>query len=139
MLKRHLLISVIFILFTSCQSRKQEILDKRNKNLLDFKSKTVLDMDEIVERGEKKFQELNSPNFNSKTDTIRFKDNNIYVSYIALVNGCAEYIGDINYKNDSIFLNLINVGEYECTEQRADRLTFIINNPKNRKFAIVKW
>lgn len=98
-----------------------------------------MNMDELINAGEKKYKQINSRRFNEKTDTLRFKNQQIYVSSLALVNGCGKYAGDFKIKNDSLFLELINIGEVECTEQRVDRVVFKIDNKGNRRYTVVKW
>lgn len=129
---------VILVFFLSaCATKKPE--NKINDRLVDFQSYTVMSMDSILAIGEKNYKLIYSEKFNPKTDTIRYEKDLIYISYLSIVNGCAEYCGDLEIKNDSLFLKLINIGELECTEQRCDRLVFMINNFENKKYKIIKW
>jgi len=96
-------------------------------------------MDDIVKLDHRAYQKLQSNEFNKKTDTIRFDKEIIYISYLSIVNGCADYSGDIEIKKDSIFLKLNNINGIECTEQRCDRLIFKIRNPNKEKYKVVKW
>lgn len=73
-----------------------------------------------------------------KTDTIRFENDFIYISYLSIVNGCSKYIGNIKIKNDSIHLRLIDTARYVCTEERVDRLVYKIKNSQNKKYIIKK-
>lgn len=84
-------------------------------------------------------QSVYSDNFSDKTDTIQFRDDEIYVSYLGIVNGCTDYAGDIQFKGDTIILNLINKGEYACTSQTCDRIKFKIKNEGSKKYIIKKW
>ncbi|MES2284835.1 MAG: hypothetical protein V4547_04035 [Bacteroidota bacterium] len=136
---RHIKLTVITFAFlvTACATKKQEI--KINDQLLDFQSWTVMSVDELVEAGEQTYKGANSKQFNSKTDTIRFDKDIIYISYLSIVNGCGQYGGDIEVKADSIILKLNNLGGIECTEQRCDRLIFKIKNTENKEYKIKKW
>lgn len=96
-------------------------------------------MDELVDSGEENYRNLNSEKFNLKTDTIRFENEFIYVSYLSIVNGCGQYAGDIEVKNDSIHLKLVDTVGIACTEQRVDRLVYKIKNDGNKKYGIKKW
>jgi hypothetical protein len=84
-------------------------------------------------------QSVYPDNFSDKTDTIQFSDDEIYVSYLGIVNGCADYAGDIQFKGDTIILDLINMGEYVCTSQTCDRIKFKVKNEGGKKYIIKKW
>lgn len=131
-------IGLIFLigLLISCEKKAKFI---RNDNLLEFQSLTIMDMDELVDSGEENYQKLNSEKFNLKTDTIRYKKDVIYISYLSIVNGCGQYVGNIEMKNDSILLKLVDTVGIACTEQRVDRLIYKIKNSENKKYLIKKW
>jgi hypothetical protein len=134
-MKNGIIISMFFL--TACGTKKQEY--KPDDKLIDFQSYTVMSMDSIIESGEENYKRIYSENFNPKTDTIRYEKDLIYISYLSIVNGCAEYGGDIEIKNDSLLLNLRDIGEISCTEQRCDRLIFKIKNLEDKKYKIKKW
>lgn len=92
---------------------------KSNELLIDFKSSTVMNMDELVALNAGKYKKLALEEFNHKTDIIRFEMDRIYVSRLFLVNGCGRYAGDVEVREDSLYLKLINVGDVTCTEQRV--------------------
>ncbi len=96
-------------------------------------------MDELVNSGEENYRNLNSKKFNLKTDTIRFENDFIYVSYLSIVNGCGQYSGNIEIENDSIILKLVDTSGIACTEKRVDRLVYKIKNDANKKYGIKKW
>jgi len=124
-------------LFGACGTKYS--ISGTHDRLLDFQSKTVMDMDDLIEAEEVFYKNLTSDKFNPKTDTIRFDKDVIYISYLSLVNGCSKYKGDIEVNADSIILELKNINGIECTEQRCDRLIFKIKNPENKKYKIKKW
>lgn len=96
-------------------------------------------MDELVDSGEENYQNLKLEKFNLKTDTIQFENDFIYVSYLSIVNACGQYAGDIEIKNGSIYLKLVDTVGIACTSQRVDRLKFKIKNSENKKYGIKKW
>ncbi|MDT0557224.1 hypothetical protein RM697_01105 [Ichthyenterobacterium sp. W332] len=123
-------------LLTSCVKKTEFI---PNENLIEFHRQTIMDMDELVDSGEENYQNLNLEKFNLKTDTIRFENDFIYISYLSIVNACGQYAGDIEIKNDSIYLKLVDTVGIACTSQRVDRLKFKIKNSENKKYGIKKW
>jgi hypothetical protein len=125
------------LLLSTCRTKKTEF--RRNDNLLDFKSTTAFEIDELIESGEQLLDAIYSDKFVAMTDTIIFKDGMIYISYLSIVNDCGNYAGDIEIKSDSIILQLIDTVGLSCTGQRCDRLIFKIKNSENRKYKIKKW
>ncbi|WP_053990051.1 hypothetical protein [Mangrovimonas sp. TPBH4] len=123
-------------LLASCGNKTEFI---PNKNLIEFHRRTIMDMDELVNSGEENYRNLNSKKFNLKTDTIRFENDFIYVSYLSIVNGCGQYSGNIEIENDSIILKLVDTSGIACTEKRVDRLVYKIKNDANKKYGIKKW
>ena len=128
------LFSIVF-LTTSCQKRKEEPR-KPNERLQFFSTKTVKEIDQLTED---EYYDINSEEFNVKTDTIEFSNDQIYISYLSLVTGCANYSGDIQIKGDSIILDPFNTLDYVCTEQSCDRVIFKIENKGNKRYNIKKW
>lgn len=133
---KKIIIILAFFLY-ACDTNKQEY--KTNDRLIDFKSFSVMSMDSLIESGEANYKLIYSEKFNPKTDTIRYDKDLIYISYLSIVNGCAEYGGDLEIKNDTIFLKLRDIGEISCTEQGCDRLVFKIKNLEYKKYKIKKW
>jgi hypothetical protein len=84
-------------------------------------------------------QSIYSDMFSDNTDTIQFSDTEIYISYLGITNGCAKYAGDIQFKGDTIILDLINNGDYVCTSETCDRIKFRIKNEGDKKYIIKKW
>lgn len=95
-------------------------------------------MDSLFTLSDSTYNMLKSNSFNEKTDTIRYNANEIYVSYLTVVNGCAEYKGDFFIKDDTIDLNLININDQACTEEECDRIVFRIKNVDNKNYKIIK-
>ena len=73
-----------------------------------------MDMDEIFEKPESEYQKLTDEvNFYPETDTILYYTDTLYVSYLTYVNSCADYDGNIEIKDDSLFLKAQNIREHE--------------------------
>ena len=98
-----------------------------------------MEIDSLLKLDSSFQQGVYSDNFFDRTDTIRFSNNEIYVSYLGLVNGCADYAGDIKFRGDTIILDLVNKGDYVCTSQTCDRIKFRIKNERNKKYVVKKW
>lgn len=130
---------VCLLILSACGSKKKDF--KPHQRLLTFQSSTVMSQDSIIsicESDTSFMKRIENENFENKSDTIRYDEDMIYVSYLSIVNGCAQYSGDIEIKDDSIFLKLKNINGLECTEMRCDRLIFGIRNVENKKYKIYK-
>jgi hypothetical protein len=126
------------ILLGSCSTKtKTEFIP--NDRLISFSDKFVMEIDSLLELDTSFQQAIFSEHFFDKTDTIRFNQNEIYISYLGIVNGCSDYTGDIQFKGDSLILDLVNIGDYACTSQTCDRIKFRIKNEENKKYIIKKW
>jgi hypothetical protein len=119
------------------KSEKKEI--KINERIKSFNIETYLSADDMHKIKESEYKRIWSNKFDKISDTILYKKDEIYISYLTLTNGCANYVGDINLIHDSLYIKLINTRDYVCTEQGIDRVRFRINNPYNNKYTIVKW
>jgi RNA processing factor Prp31 len=97
----------IILLVTSCGTKKKNEF-KPNDRLISFSDKLLMEMDSLLKLDSSFRQSIYSDKFNEKTDTIRYDGNQIYISYLSIVTGCADYAGDIQFKGDSIILDLIN-------------------------------
>lgn len=99
-----------------------------------------MDMDEIFDRPEKEYQRLTDEiNFYPETDTIKYRKDTLYVSYLTYVNACAGYSGDIEIRNDSLILKANIVSDEVCSSGRIDRFIYKIHNPDNKKYKIIKY
>ena len=97
--------------------------------------------DEMFFEPESKFYcpSMDEEGFCPETDSIIYKQDTIYISYIANVNNCGEYKGNVDIRNDSIFLEGNDVSDYACASFRLDRFIFEIHNPDNKEYTIVKY
>ena len=77
-------------------------------------------------------------NFDPKTDTIKYTEKEIYISYITELTGCVKYGGDIEIKKDSLLLKLVPINNIACSELDIARVVYRIKNPKNIKYKIGK-
>lgn len=127
----------IITLVLSCSNHEQ---DRKHEQLISFNSQFIMDMDEIFDRPEREYQRLTDEfNFYPETDTIKYKNDTIYISYLTYVNACAKYSGNIEMRNDTLILKAKNILEEECASGRIDRFIYKIYNPDNKKYTIVKY
>jgi hypothetical protein len=116
------IIGILFLVLISCSKNEQAI----NKNLINFKSKFL--------------GELGSDDYEKLLDKTKLKikaqyiDDVIFVTNYVESNACGEYSGDIEIKNDSILLIFKSVSDLVCTSRSVEKLTYIINNPKEKKY-----
>ena len=117
---------IIFVLITilliSCTEKKEIV----NKDLAYFDSKFV------AELGNENYDEF-AGRLNNKIKP-KYIDDLIYIHKLIEVNSCGEYSGDIKIKNDSIILMYNLTSDVVCTSTRVDKVTYIIKNPKNKKY-----
>ncbi|MFM7857268.1 MAG: hypothetical protein ACKO96_36450 [Flammeovirgaceae bacterium] len=111
----------------------------RHEKLISFSDIFVMEIDSLLTLDSTLQQSVYSDKFSDKTDTIQFSDNEIYISYLGITNGCAQYNGDIQFKGDTIILDLINKGYYVCTSETCDRIKFRIKNEGDKKYVIKEW
>lgn len=138
-MKKLLLFILPALLFISCISKNPEKknINKHtsNPNLISFKLKYDVTKEELA-----KITSLRSSAFNTATDTIQYRENEIYISYVGGLVGCVEYAGDFEIKNDSLLLKLVHLNNEACTEIETARVTYRIKNPDNIQYKIgKKW
>lgn len=117
------LIFPLLILISCCEKKTEEPL---NENLLFFKSQFIGELGND-----------NSENLLAKTRIkikAKYIDDVIFVSNYVETNACGNYIGNIEIKNDTINLILKLVSDEVCTSTGVEKLTYIINNPKEKKY-----
>ena len=121
----------------SCGKKAEEetFIDfKPNENLTSFKIEKIVN-DEYTDSSP---DSLFAKNFDPKTDTIKYTEKEIYISYLTSLTGCVKYGGDIEIKKDSLLLKLIPINNIACTELDIGRVVYRIKNPKNIKYKIGK-
>ncbi len=137
-MKRILFIGFV-ISIASCNylTIKSEV-DKHEK-LISFKSVLVMDMGEYLDLDEQERQRIyDNTRFYPETDTIAYLNDTLYISYLTYVNSCAIYDGNIEIRNDTIFLEANNIGEHVCMSGRLDRFIYVIFNPDNIEYTIIQ-
>src|SRR5512133_2396002 len=117
MIRLTIIILAFWIISCGHRDNKQIATKTVNDRLIDFKMQTIMTMDSLFTLSDSTYEMLKSNSFNGGTDTIRYNENEIYVSYLTVVNGCAEYKGDFEIKNDTIDLSLVNNNDQTCTEE----------------------
>jgi len=129
---------LIFLFSCKEESEEQETVTL-HRRLISCTISQALTEEEFMKITPEAYDKMYSPAFNPKTDTIRYSNDTIYISYLSITNGCANNVGDINIGDDSIiYLRLINLNDYVCTEIGCDRIQFKIKNPKKKKYKIMK-
>jgi len=112
---------IILVFVFSC--KKEE---KRNDRLIYYQSTFIAEM------GDEVFERL-YPKLDSKIRA-QYLNDIIYVSKIIEENACGQYEGDIEVKNDSIYLIQKLKSDEVCTSTALTRVTYIIKNPKQKRY-----
>jgi len=113
---------LISILLISCTEKKEIV----NKELVYFDSKFV------AELGDENYDEF-AGRLNNKIKP-KYLDDLIYIQKLIEVNACGQYSGDIEIKKDSIILIYNLISDEVCTSTGIDKVTYIIKNPKGKKY-----
>jgi len=116
----------------SCRNFEEEKENKnhRNKELIGFKSI------EVGEPGHK--YGIGNYTFNTKRIYTKYVEDIIIVKTFEEVNACPKFYMDIKYKNDTIILSYDLISDNLCKSLRIDELTYIIDNPKKKKWVFKK-
>jgi hypothetical protein len=80
--------------------------------------------------------EITSENFDHPTDTMLYKQDTLYISYLIYLNSCGSYDGNIRFANDTLILLENNLSKQVCTSGRVDRFMFTISNPENKAYMV---
>jgi hypothetical protein len=131
---RYFFTVIMGIFFVGC-AQKQPPIDKR---LLSFKNIFLSDVDSVLRFPKQTQDIIFSRRMNPAIDTILYKNGEIYISCISMATGCADYTGNITYKNDTIQLELINLNGLMCPEKNCHRFIYRISNPENKRYVILK-
>lgn len=131
-------ILILLLLLNCCNTQRRSEFTPDDR-LISFDDEFVMEMDSLMELDTSFYEAIFSAHFFDRTDTILFDENEIYISYLGVVNGCADYAGDIKFNGDSLILDLINTGNYVCTSQTCNRMRFRIKNEEKKKYIIKKW
>ena len=117
------LLLIVTLIFASC-SKKEDVIP--HKDLIYFKSAF------LAEYGDDNYDKL-LPKTKKKI-SVKYVDDIIYVTNFIETNACGKYIGDIEIKKDSIFLNYSLNSDEICTSTALKKITYIINNPSEKKY-----
>ena len=135
-MKKPFIYVLLMTIFLSCKKQEQQLpahrAYKANENLISF------DLSYNITHEEARMPNMSLMEFDPKFDTIEYKKDELYISYITLLVGCREFHGDIEVKEDSLILKLPNFGEVACTEAETARVKYRIKNPNNIKYKIKK-
>ena len=127
-----LVIPGIVILY-SCQTQPSDNWIKHER-LLTFKSKFISDVNDVTD--DLYFNNPESFFQNNYTET--YLNDTLIVSYLIDINACSQFIGNIEILNDTIKLITKDIAEEQCASASIERFTFMITNPENKKYTIVK-
>lgn len=122
---------ILIPLIISCQNRaetKQED-SKKNKNLIYFNSHFMADL------GDDEWYKL-QPKMDSPIKA-QYLDDVIYVTKYIDVNACGTYVGDIEIKNDTIYLIHRLVSDEICATTSINKVIYIIKNPAQKKYKMI--
>ena len=136
-MKKNIFYFLTAIIFVSCKDKVPEetLIDyKPNDKVLAFKIAKILNYEYPENRPDSLFKK----NFDPKTDTIKYTEKEIYISYLTGLTGCVKYAGDVEIKKDSLLLKLVPINNISCTELDIARIVFRIKNPENINYKIVK-
>lgn len=121
-------ISTLLLFITSCNFNS---LKPKHKRLLNCKISFLVDL------GDLKFQKL-AEKARSQEIEIKYSNDTIYASYIAVLNECGKYEGNIEIVNDTIKLMHYSVSNEACTSLVIGKITFLIDNPDKRNKIILR-
>ena len=137
-MNKFIIYAIIAFFFFSCENKipeKEILIDfKPNENIILFKVSKILNN----EYSKKRPDSLFSKNLDPKTDTIKYTEKEIYISYLGPLTGCVKYGGDIEIKHDSLFLKLVPINNEVCSELLIGRIVYKIKNPNNKNFKVKK-
>lgn len=125
------LLYILIPLIISCQNREETKQgdSKWNENLLYFNSHFMADL------GDDEWYKL-QPKMDSPIKT-QYLDDVIYVTKYIDVNACGTYVGDIEIKNDTIYLIHRLVSDEICATTSINKVIYIIKNPAQKKYKMI--
>ena len=115
-------LGILLILVLSCSKKEEQI----NKDLIYFKDGFL--------------SEFGNDNYEKWLAKTKLKINAQYIDDLIIVtnyvesNACGKYAGDIRIKNDRIYLIYKLMSDEVCASTSIDKVTYIINNPKEKKY-----
>lgn len=112
----------------SCENKN---IIKTHENLLDWQSEFV--MEDCDDEGYyDDYENFTKPYFseNQNKDTL-------IVTSLMQVNACGYAIGNINFSNDTLFLETKETAEELCTCIKYCKYTYKIYNPEKQKYTII--
>ena len=133
-MKQIIYILTSILIFTSCSqisSEKKQITQIKNEKLIGFKTMF------LSELGDDKYDKLEQELKKEKIE-VKYLNDIIYVSYLDELNGCGRYDGNIETIGDTIKLKVNLVSDEVCASILIKRITFLIDNPDEKKKLIKK-
>lgn len=118
-----LILLALFLIFALSCAKKEEPI---NKNLIYFNTSF------LSELGNDDYEKLLSK---TKLEIkAQYIDDLIIINKYVESNACGKYAGNIRIKNDKIFLIYKLISDEVCTSTGVERVTYIINNPTEKKY-----
>ena len=116
-------------LWSACSNPKPA----RHSRLLGFK------FEYIAEQGDEDALRRNGVASKLRTGAIEVKPIHdiLYISLPRDVNACGQYEGNIAISRDTIYLAYNLVSDEVCASGRIDQLTYLVDNPKHRRYKVV--
>jgi hypothetical protein len=129
---------IMLCYFSSCNSsvENQQTIAPKHERLLSFRSSKVYNSDQYRKLSVEDCREITSETFDHRTDTILYKQDTLYISYLIYLNSCGAYDGNIRFENDTLILLENNLSKQVCTSGRVDRFMFTIANPENKAYIV---
>jgi len=116
------LFGIVFLFVLSCSKKVEPV----NNNLIFFKDSF------LSELGNENHEKLLLKT--KQKIKVQYLDDLIIVTNYVESNACGKYAGDIKIKNDKIYLIYELLSDEVCTSTSIDKVTYIINNPKEKKY-----
>jgi hypothetical protein len=134
-MKNPIFFLILLLTLSSCNlnysSKNKDQTAFKHKNLLGFK------ISFLAELGDEKYEQLQRKIASGKME-IKYINDIIYISYNEELNACGDYAGNIEITGDTIKLGVHLTSDEVCTSKSIDRITFIIDNPDEKRKIIIK-
>jgi hypothetical protein len=136
-MKLHLFVILLLFSTSACKQNRSTKKSMPNNRLLSFHAKLVFDADDVPKIGTDTLRKLESDDLNPNTDTVKYLNGRIYISFLRVTSGCANYKGDLVFKKDTL-VPTVN-SDTVCSEQNIYRFTFLVKDLNNQKYFIKKY
>jgi len=124
---RSLTLLFLGTIWVSCNVRQSSKIErpKKNDRLVSFKTNIINYQPDTLDNSEKTVNEWIISNPSGDTTNYSVK---------LFLSSCSKYDRDIEFKNDSLFLDYWDISEVTCTEHVLYELTYKILNKEKIKY-----